>query len=71
MAKLKLKSSQWIVDEHDNAIIGEGRMEILDNIEKTGSINQKTWTPLSFTPTAKKAPGFLLKARNFWKNTGF
>ena len=40
MAKLKLKSSQWIVDEHDNAIIGKGRMEILDNIEKTGSINQ-------------------------------
>jgi len=40
MAKLRLKSSQWIVDEHDNAIIGEGRMEILDNIEKTGSINQ-------------------------------
>ena len=40
MAKLKLKSSQWIVDEHDNPIIGKGRMEILDNIEKTGSINQ-------------------------------
>jgi molybdate transport system regulatory protein len=40
MVKLKLKSSQWIVDEHDNAIIGKGRMEILDNIEKTGSINQ-------------------------------
>jgi molybdate transport system regulatory protein len=40
MAKLKLKSSQWIVDEHDNAIIGKGRMEILQNIEKTGSINQ-------------------------------
>jgi len=40
MAKLKLRSSQWIVDEDDNAIIGEGRMEILDNIEKTGSINQ-------------------------------
>ena len=40
MAKLKLKSSQWIVDEDDNAIIGKGRMEILDNIEKTGSINQ-------------------------------
>ena len=40
MAKLRLKSSQWIVDEHDNAIIGKGRMEILDNIEKTGSINQ-------------------------------
>jgi molybdate transport system regulatory protein len=40
MAKLKLKSSQWIVDEDDNAILGKGRMEILDNIEKTGSINQ-------------------------------
>ena len=40
MAKLRLKSSQWIVDEHNNAIIGKGRMEILDNIEKTGSINQ-------------------------------
>ena len=40
MAKLKLKSSQWIVDEHDNPIIGKGRMEILENIEKTGSINQ-------------------------------
>lgn len=40
MAKLRLKSSQWIVDEHDNPIIGKGRMEILDNIEKTGSINQ-------------------------------
>ena len=40
MSKLKLKSSQWIVDENDNAIIGKGRMEILDNIEKTGSINQ-------------------------------
>jgi len=40
MAKLKLRSSQWIVDENDNAIIGKGRMEILENIEKTGSINQ-------------------------------
>ena len=40
MAKLRLKSSQWIVDENDNAIIGKGRMEILENIEKTGSINQ-------------------------------
>ena len=40
MAKLRLKSSQWIVDEDDNAIIGKGRMEILDNIEQTGSINQ-------------------------------
>jgi molybdate transport system regulatory protein len=40
MAKLKLRSSQWIVDEHNNIIIGEGRAEILKNIEMTGSINQ-------------------------------
>ena len=40
MAKLKLKSSQWIVDEDDNIIIGEGRAKILEYIEKTGSINQ-------------------------------
>jgi len=40
MPKLKLRSSQWIVDEHENIIIGEGRAEILKNIEKTGSINQ-------------------------------
>jgi len=40
MVELKLKSSQWIVDEHDNIIIGKGRMEILENIEKAGSINQ-------------------------------
>jgi molybdate transport system regulatory protein len=40
MAKLKLKSSQWIVDENNNIIIGEGRAKILDNIEKTGSMNQ-------------------------------
>ena len=40
MAKLKLRSSQWIVDENDNIIIGHGRAEILKNIEQTGSINQ-------------------------------
>jgi len=40
MAKLKLKSSHWIVDEYNNIIIGKGRSEILENIEKTGSINQ-------------------------------
>jgi molybdate transport system regulatory protein len=40
MSKLKLRSSQWIVNEHNNIIIGEGRAEILSNIEKTGSINQ-------------------------------
>ena len=40
MAKLKLKSSQWIVDEDNNIIIGEGRAKILENIAKTGSMNQ-------------------------------
>lgn len=37
---LKLKSKQWIVDENDNIIMGEGRRKIFENIEKTGSINQ-------------------------------
>jgi molybdate transport system regulatory protein len=40
MPKLKLRTSQWIVDENDNIIIGHGRAEILKNIEQTGSINQ-------------------------------
>jgi molybdate transport system regulatory protein len=40
MATLKLKSSQWIVDENNNIIIGEGRAKILENIDKTGSMNQ-------------------------------
>ena len=40
MISLRLKSRQWIVDEHNNIIMGEGRREILENIEKTGSINQ-------------------------------
>jgi molybdate transport system regulatory protein len=40
MVEIKLKSSHWIVDENDNIIIGEGRMEILEHVENTGSINQ-------------------------------
>ena len=40
MVNLKLRSSQWIVDERNNIIIGKGRMEILENIEEAGSINQ-------------------------------
>ena len=39
MKKLKLRSAQWIVDEHNNIIIGKGRAEILKNIEKTGRNN--------------------------------
>ncbi|MFC1825528.1 winged helix-turn-helix domain-containing protein [Thermodesulfobacteriota bacterium] len=40
MVPLGLKSRQWIVDEKGDIIIGEGRMEILKNIQKTGSINK-------------------------------
>jgi molybdate transport system regulatory protein len=40
MVLLNLRSRHWVVDEHGRIIIGEGRKEILDNIEKTGSINQ-------------------------------
>ncbi|MFC1535008.1 winged helix-turn-helix domain-containing protein [Thermodesulfobacteriota bacterium] len=40
MGPIRLLSKQWIVDENDNILIGEGRREILENIEKTGSINQ-------------------------------
>jgi len=40
MVKIGLRSSHWIVDEQGNIIIGKGRAEILQNIEKTGSINQ-------------------------------
>jgi len=40
MGKLKLRTSQWLVDEDNNIVIGKGRMEILENIERTGSINQ-------------------------------
>lgn len=38
--QVKLKSSHWIVDESNRIIFGKGRMDILENIEKTGSINQ-------------------------------
>ena len=40
MIPLKMKSRQWLVDEHDRIIMGDGRLEILENIERTGSINQ-------------------------------
>jgi len=36
----KLRSKQWIIDENDSIIMGEGRRKIFENIEKTGSINQ-------------------------------
>ena len=40
MASLRIKSRQWIVDEDDHIIIGEGRKEILEHIRETGSINK-------------------------------
>jgi molybdate transport system regulatory protein len=40
MGHYKLLSKQWIVDEHNNIIIGEGRSEILELVEQTGSLNQ-------------------------------
>jgi molybdate transport system regulatory protein len=40
MGELKLRSSQWIVDENNNIIIGEGRAKILEHIDQTGSMNQ-------------------------------
>lgn len=39
MRSFRLLSRHWIVDEKGRIIIGEGRMAILENIEKTGSIN--------------------------------
>lgn len=40
MRTLLLKSRQWLVDQNDNIIMGEGRKEILENIQKTGSLNK-------------------------------
>ncbi|MBW1680002.1 MAG: LysR family transcriptional regulator [Deltaproteobacteria bacterium] len=40
MGRLRLRSRQWIVDEDDHIIMGDGRREILEHIEQTGSINQ-------------------------------
>ncbi len=40
MKQLKLKSSYWIVDARNRIVFGRGRMEILEQVEKTGSINQ-------------------------------
>ena len=40
MVKLELRSSHWIVDQNNNIIFGKGRLEILETIERTGSINQ-------------------------------
>ena len=40
MTSISLKSRHWLVDENNKIIMGEGRKEIFENIEKTGSINK-------------------------------
>lgn len=40
MVQLELRSSHWIVDQDNNIIFGKGRMDILESIDRTGSINQ-------------------------------
>jgi len=40
MVEIRIKSHQWLVDEKGRIIMGKGRMEILEQIEITGSINQ-------------------------------
>lgn len=65
MGSLRIRSRQWIVDENDHIIIGEGRKEILENIEKTGSINQTAkimrmsykgvWSKIKATETSLNA----------------
>ena len=37
---LKLKSSQWIVDAKNRIVMAEGRMDLLEAIARTGSINR-------------------------------
>ena len=44
MVTLRLKSKLWLVDENDRIIFGEGRKEILENVERTGSLNQTAKT---------------------------
>jgi molybdate transport system regulatory protein len=40
MGSIRLLSKQWLVDENGMIIIGEGRQEILETIERTGSLNR-------------------------------
>ena len=40
MGPFRLLSKQWVVDENNNIIIGEGRSEILESVISTGSLNQ-------------------------------
>lgn len=44
MNKLELRSSYWIIDSNGDIVFGKGRMEILESIAQTGSINQTAKT---------------------------
>jgi molybdate transport system regulatory protein len=65
MGSLRLRSRQWLISEEGRIIIGEGRMEILENIEKTGSLNRTArimkmsykgvWSKVKATEEALKA----------------
>jgi len=65
MGHFKLLSKQWIVDEDNNIIIGEGRSEILESVVSTGSLNQTAkllkmsykavWGKIKATEKAMKA----------------
>ena len=65
MGTFRLRSRQWLVDEDGRIIIGEGRMEILENVEKTGSLNKTArimkmsykgvWSKIKATEEAMKA----------------
>jgi molybdate transport system regulatory protein len=65
MGSFRLQSRHYIVDEDGRIIIGEGRGEILENIEKTGSINltakimkmsyKGVWSKIKATEEAMKA----------------
>lgn len=64
MGNIRLKSRHWIVDNEDKIIIGEGRMQIFENIERTGSINKTAklmkmsykgvWSKIRATESAAK-----------------
>ncbi len=64
MGTFRLLSRHWIVGGDGKIIIGEGRSEILENIEKTGSINltakimrmsyKGVWSKIKATEAAMK-----------------
>lgn len=65
MGSFRLRSRHWLVDDSGRIIIGEGRMEILEKIEETGSLNRTArimkmsykgvWSKIKATEEAMKA----------------